>query len=74
MNPVAPGGSRSCPQLEVCLVHQRRAVQRVVAALRGEVTVRDGPKLVVDQRDGTVEPLAIGPVQQRKGIGPECPP
>ena len=59
---VLPGLPRLVPllhQAHVRLVHERRGLQRVIGALAAEETRRQGPQLLVDQREQVGHGLVV---------------
>ena len=79
VGPVLPVDVLDVDQPEVRLVHQRRRLQAVPAALARHAAPRDPPQFVVHQRDQLVEGglIALPPCEEKSGdlvrVAAECP-
>src|SRR5437762_7862900 len=67
MRPVPPLGALLVHQAQICLVYQRRTLQRVPFVLSRQVAARDIAQFVVDERHEAVESasVALAPADQQ---------
>ena len=69
VGPILPFDFLLSSQAQIGFVNQRRGPKCVAVALSLDITMRDAPQLVIDQRSQFVErrPVALAPLNQQSG-------